>query len=54
MPLERKLGFSLHVYRDTFIYASSADRRGMDAVVRVLGEVTLRPQISLKEVNLKY
>ncbi|PNF36735.1 Mitochondrial-processing peptidase subunit alpha, partial [Cryptotermes secundus] len=36
--------------RDTFIYASSADRRGMDAVVRVLGEVTLRPQISLKEL----
>lgn len=37
--------------RDTFIYASSADRRGMDAVVRVLGEVTLRPQISLKELS---
>ncbi|GFG30732.1 hypothetical protein Cfor_07782 [Coptotermes formosanus] len=36
--------------RDTFIYASSADRRGMDSVVRVLGEVVLRPQISLKEL----
>ncbi|KDR08018.1 mitochondrial-processing peptidase subunit alpha [Zootermopsis nevadensis] len=36
--------------RDTFIYASSADRRGMDSVVRVLGEVILRPQISLKEL----
>jgi hypothetical protein len=39
------------LFRDTFIYASSADRRGMDSVVQVLGEVVLRPQISLKEVK---
>lgn len=44
----------LPLFRDTFIYASSADRRGMDSVVRVLGEVILRPQISLKEVNQEY
>lgn len=36
--------------RDTFIYASSADRRGMDSVVRVLGDVVLRPQISVEEL----
>ncbi|XP_069695933.1 mitochondrial-processing peptidase subunit alpha [Periplaneta americana] len=36
--------------RDTFVYAASADSRGMDSVVRVLGEVILRPQISLEEI----
>ncbi|XP_066994221.1 mitochondrial-processing peptidase subunit alpha [Anabrus simplex] len=37
--------------RDTFIYAASADRRGLDAVTRVLGEVVLRPQISINEME---
>ncbi|KAL1131730.1 hypothetical protein AAG570_011343, partial [Ranatra chinensis] len=45
--------------RDTFVYASSADRRGLDSVVQILGEVILRPQITAEEVdvarqNVKY
>ncbi|XP_071442365.1 mitochondrial-processing peptidase subunit alpha [Hetaerina americana] len=38
--------------RDTFIYAASADRRGMDAVVKVLADVVLRPQISPAELEM--
>ncbi|KAG8225571.1 hypothetical protein J437_LFUL002088 [Ladona fulva] len=38
--------------RDTFIYAASADSRGMDAVINVLAEVVLRPQISAAEVEM--
>ncbi|KAJ9583883.1 hypothetical protein L9F63_021775, partial [Diploptera punctata] len=37
--------------RDTFIYAASADSKGLDPVVKVLGEVVLRPQISLQELT---
>ena len=39
-------------FRDTFIYAASAESQGLDAVVKVLGEVVLRPQISLQEVGV--
>lgn len=38
--------------RDTFIYAASADSRGMDSVINVLAEVVLRPQISELEVEM--
>lgn len=38
--------------RDTFIYAISADSRGLDAVSKILGEVVLRPQLSLQEVDI--
>lgn len=40
--------------RDTFVYAISADNRGLDAVTNILAEVVLRPQISVSEVNLIY
>lgn len=38
-------------FRDTFVYAISADNRGLDAVTNILAEVVLRPQISESEVN---
>lgn len=38
--------------RDTFIYASSADRRGYDSVVDVLSEVILQPLLTDQEVYL--
>nr|CAD7590828.1 unnamed protein product [Timema genevievae] len=37
--------------RDTFVYAASANIRGLDAVTRVLGEVVLRPQIAISELE---
>jgi len=38
--------------RDTFIYATSADRRGLDVIVNILGETILRPKITAEEVDL--
>lgn len=38
--------------RDTFIYASSADRRGYDSVVNILSEVILQPLVTHQEVDL--
>lgn len=38
--------------RDTFVYAASADRRGLESVTRVLSEVVLRPKIPEFEVDL--
>lgn len=37
--------------RDTVIYASSADRRGIETVVRVLGETVLRPKLDDAEIE---
>lgn len=36
--------------RDTFIYAASAQRRGLDLVTQVLADIVLRPQITEEEV----
>lgn len=38
--------------RDTFIYAASAERQGIDMVTKVLGDIVLRPQITDEEVNV--
>lgn len=38
--------------RDTFVYAASAERRGLDTVVQILGDIVLRPQITEDEVNV--
>lgn len=38
--------------RDTFIYAASAERRGLDTVVQILSDIVLRPQITEDEVNV--
>lgn len=38
--------------RDTFVYAASADSRGLEAVTRVLAEVVLRPKLPENEVEL--
>lgn len=38
--------------RDTFIYAASADSRGLDKVTKVLAEVVMRPQLKSEEVDL--
>lgn len=37
--------------RDTFIYAASAYTSGLDDVMKMLGEVTLRPNITNEEVD---
>lgn len=37
--------------RDTFVYAASAERRGLDTVVQILGDIVLRPQITEDEIN---
>lgn len=37
--------------RDTTVYATSADSRGLEAVTQVLAEVTLRPQLSSEEIE---
>lgn len=37
--------------RDTFIYAASAYSSGLDDVMKLLGEVTLRPNITSEEVE---
>lgn len=37
--------------RDTFIYASSADRRGIETVTRVLAEAVLRPKLEEFEID---
>lgn len=38
--------------RDTFVYAASADSRGLEPVTHILSEVVLRPQLSDDEVNI--
>lgn len=38
-------------FRDTFIYAASADVRGLEPVMKVLADVVLRPTISDEEVQ---
>lgn len=38
--------------RDTFVYAASADSRGLESVTRVLSEVVLRPKLPEIEVDL--
>lgn len=37
--------------RDSFIYASSADRRGIETVTRVLAEAVLRPKLEESEID---
>lgn len=37
--------------RDTFIYAASAYTNGLEDVMKLLGEVTLRPNITNEEVD---
>ena len=37
--------------RDTFVYAASAERHGLDTVVQILGDIVLRPQITHEEIN---
>ena len=36
--------------RDTFVYAASTERRGLETVTKVIGDVVLRPQITDAEV----
>lgn len=38
--------------RDTFIYAASADSRGLESVIRVLSDVVMRPMLQDVEVDL--
>ncbi|XP_076673686.1 mitochondrial-processing peptidase subunit alpha isoform X1 [Andrena cerasifolii] len=38
--------------RDTFVYAASAERHGLDTVVQILGDIVLRPQITDEEINV--
>lgn len=43
--------YETFLLRDAFVYAASADIKGVDPVTRILGEVILRPMISTNEVN---
>ncbi|XP_014233207.1 mitochondrial-processing peptidase subunit alpha [Trichogramma pretiosum] len=38
--------------RDTFIYAASAEIKGLDQVTEILGDIVLRPRITEDEVNI--
>lgn len=38
--------------RDTIIYATSADRRGLESITQVLSEVVLRPKLTDLEVDI--
>lgn len=38
--------------RDTFVYAASAERRGLDIITQVLGDIVLRPKITEEEVQI--
>ncbi|KAK0172268.1 hypothetical protein PV328_005607 [Microctonus aethiopoides] len=38
--------------RDTFVYAASAERNGLDTVTRVLGDIVLRPKITDVELDI--
>lgn len=38
--------------RDTFIYAASAYTNGLEDVIQILAEATLRPQITPDEIEL--
>jgi len=38
--------------RDTFLYAASIDRRGLEATLEILGDVVLRPQIRDDELDM--
>lgn len=40
--------------RDTFVYAASAERQGLDIVTQILGDIVLRPQITEEEVCMMY
>lgn len=37
--------------RDTFIYAASADSRGLDSVTKVMADVVLRPRLENEEID---
>ncbi|XP_011506331.1 PREDICTED: mitochondrial-processing peptidase subunit alpha [Ceratosolen solmsi marchali] len=37
--------------RDTFVYAASAERHGLDKVTEVLGDIVLRPKLTEEEIN---
>ncbi|XP_031844183.1 mitochondrial-processing peptidase subunit alpha isoform X3 [Nomia melanderi] len=37
-------------FRDTFVYAASAERRGIDTVVQILSDIALRPKITEEEL----
>ncbi|XP_058818680.1 mitochondrial-processing peptidase subunit alpha [Topomyia yanbarensis] len=38
--------------RDTFVYAASADSRGLESVTRILADVVLRPRLETGEVDM--
>lgn len=38
--------------RDTFVYAASADSRGLETVTRILADVVLRPKLTVDEVDV--
>lgn len=38
--------------RDTFVYAASADSRGLEPVTKILADVVLRPKIRSNELEM--
>lgn len=39
--------------RDTFVYAASAERHGIDKVTEILGDTVLRPKLKDDEVIIE-
>lgn len=53
LTMEKHEGaFDCQASRDTFIYAASAERKGISAVTQVLADIVLRPQITEEELNI--
>lgn len=42
--------FDCQASRDTFIYAASAERKGLNSITQILADIVLRPQITEDEV----
>lgn len=52
LAMEKHEGiFDCQASRDTFIYAASAERKGLNSTTQILADIVLRPQITDDEVR---
>lgn len=53
LAMEKHEGiFDCQASRDTFIYAASAERKGLNSTTQILADIVLRPQITDDELNI--
>ncbi|XP_043476997.1 mitochondrial-processing peptidase subunit alpha [Leptopilina heterotoma] len=53
LAMEKHEGiFDCQASRDTFIYAASAERKGLNSITQILADIVLRPQITEDELNI--